>query len=74
MFDATLLVKFRWYSFRKKRLQYRYSDNNLRGDKVFIFRTERGADKIICQSIVQRELKEESPNAEAIAQNTSANS
>ena len=59
MFDTTLLIKFRWYSFRKKRLQYRYSDTNLRGDQVFIFRSERGASKIISQSIAQRELKEE---------------
>ena len=58
MFDTTLLVKFSWYSFRQKRLQYRYSDTNLRGDKVFVFRTERGAEKIISQTIVQRELKE----------------
>ena len=59
MFDTTLLVKFRWYSFRHSRLQYRYSDNNLRGDKVFVFRTERGADKIVSIAFVQRELKEE---------------
>ena len=59
MFDTTLLIKFGWYSFRQKRLQYRYSDNNLRGDQVFIFRTERGADKTISQPIAQRELKEE---------------
>ena len=58
MFDTTLLIKFRWDLFRQKRLQYRYSDTNLRGDTTFIFHTERGADKTISQTIVQRELIE----------------
>ena len=63
MFDTTLLVRCNWYILTNRkgtqRIQYRYSDNNLRGDQTFVFRTERGADKTISQAIVQLQLKEE---------------
>lgn len=56
MFDTTLIFRRGKYVYRGEALTFSHSDENQRGDKVFIFKNQRGTWKKISQANCQKEL------------------
>ena len=59
MFDTTLISRKSQYVYRGEALKFSHTDENKRGDTIFIFKNQRGTWKRISQINCQKELWEE---------------